>query len=199
MSLSSAITKKYDTYSGNLPVAEAPTESSQLPLSSMNTWWNKLEVSASANQRWQQTAWMLTLFVNMAMAFKFNRVNPVTCLTTMATLSFAGAARRIIFVKTKVLSRQAYFCCSNKGFVATSILSSRQAYFCHNKRHVCHDKHMFLQNFCHNKNDTYGSSHQWYNLTTTKSPYSSMTLCRQCSSVVWGWSLSLSIQVYLKD
>ena len=107
MSLSSAITKNYDTYSGNLPVAEAPTESSQLPLSSMNTWWNKLEVSASANQRWQLTAWLLTMFVNMAMAFKFNRVNPVTCLTTIIGRS----------------CQKDHFC-QDKSFVATSLFLS---------------------------------------------------------------------------
>ena len=54
-----------------------------------------------------------------------------------------------------------------KMFVATK--GSSRAYFCCYKRRVlswqthCRDKHVFSpQNFCRNKNDTCGSSRQWY-------------------------------------
>ena len=62
----------------------------------------------------------------------------------------------------KYLSRQK-FCCEKHVFVATNIIFSRQAYF-------CRIKHLFVatilclsrQNFGRDKNDTCGSSRQYY-------------------------------------
>ena len=93
---------------------------------------------------------------------------------------------KIMFVATKYRQK---FCRDKHMFVATKVLL-QQAYFCHNKRHllpwqnvfdatkvlswhnyVCHNKYLSRQNFCckhmqarvcHNKNNTCGSSHQWY-------------------------------------
>ena len=100
-------------------------------------------------------------------------------------LSLAGAAPSIIFVASKVLSRQT----QNTSFVATKICLSWQNY-CHDKimfvvTNICHNKtfvatsillsrqntsfvfvtsNMCLsqQNFCRNKNYPCGSSRQWY-------------------------------------
>ena len=62
-----------------------------------------------------------------------------------------------VLVATKLLSRQAYFCCDKHTFVATSILLLRQAYFCCDKHtfvatsilllrqaYFCCDKHTFV-------------------------------------------------------
>ena len=58
--------------------------------------------------------------------------------------------------------------CRNKSELVMTKLLSRQAYFCHDRTHL-----MSWQNFCCNKNDSCGSSRQWY-LTayqpTTPSP-----------------------------
>ena len=85
-------------------------------------------------------------------------------------LSLAGAATSFIFVATKVsswqthvcrnkyLSRQKFSCnkiwqtefCCDKCYVTASILLSQQTNTC-----------LSRQNFCHDKNDTCGSSRQW--------------------------------------
>ena len=74
------------------------------------------------------------------------------CWTTK--LSLAGVSTSIVFREKNM-------------FVATK--RSSRAYFCCYKRRVlswqthCRDKHVFSpQNFCRNKNDTCGSSRQWY-------------------------------------
>ena len=82
-----------------------------------------------------------------------NLVRPVNVYPSMhhslavghGKVSLAGAATSIIFVATKLLSRQIFVatkvCLSRKkhNFVSTNVLS-RQAYFCRDKRRVCCDK-----------------------------------------------------------
>ena len=53
------------------------------------------------------------------------------------------------FVTTKI------FCRNKHNFVTVKVLS-QQAYFCHDQRHD-----LSWQNFCHNKKNTFGSSHHW--------------------------------------
>ena len=88
-------------------------------------------------------------------------------------ISLAGAATSIIFVTTKVLSRQtrcdktqslswqkcarcdkvmfvATNMCFLHNFVATKVLSW-QVYFCHDKHMLVMTKHVKSLNFCHNK------------------------------------------------
>ena len=100
------------------------------------------------------------------------------------------------FVMTKVLLRQAYFCCNKRRvfpwqktclsqhiFVVMKVLS-QQTYFCRDmhtfvmtKDVFCSDKHVFdatnmclsWQIFCCDRNDTCGSSCQWYLLAVLAS------------------------------
>ena len=86
------------------------------------------------------------------------------------------------FVATKVLSLQAYFCHDKHIFVATKHLLPWQKYVCRDKtwlRQTClsrdksilsqqktcvvvtNNTYLSWQNFCRDKNDTYGSSRQW--------------------------------------
>ena len=61
----------------------------------------------------------------------------------------AGAATSIIFVATKVIATNTFvatkhvFCRDKSMFLATKLLS-RQAYFCLDKRRVCRDRKMIL-------------------------------------------------------
>ena len=82
------------------------------------------------------------------------------------------ACREKTFAATKAcLSRQNILVKSNiphdkHVFVTTKVLS-RQAYFCHDKDglRVCRNKYTFVVTedvFCRDKKDTFGSSSQWY-------------------------------------
>ena len=69
--------------------------------------------------------------------------------------------RRVCCDKTFVATK--IFCRSKRNFVATRVLL-QQAYFCHDKTRVLSRQKktcLSQQNFCRNKHDTYGSSHQW--------------------------------------
>ena len=92
-----------------------------------------------------------------------------------------------VFVVTKVLSQQAYFCrntslllsrqthvcCDKSKLVATKPLSRKnyvywllswQKYVCHDKHFCCDKRHVLSWQtcVCHDKNHTYGSSRQWW-------------------------------------
>ena len=77
-----------------------------------------------------------------------------TCLLGQSFVATSIILLRWIFVATKLLSWQKYVCRDN-SFVTTSILlSCRKTWFV--------TKNMSWQTFCCDKNDTFGSSCQWY-------------------------------------
>ena len=100
------------------------------------------------------------------------------CPPTLSSVT-GGAATSIIFVTTKVLSRQKYACHDKSMFVTTKICLSRQNFSRGKgmlvattvlswKNYVCRSKHVFVfvatkvllrQKLC--KNYAYGSSRRW--------------------------------------